>query len=94
MKRHATITALLTVLAPARAALAQAATPRTLGDDITRTLAWLVIAGIVFTAAFKVIDWTTPGDLRKQIAEGNVALAIYAGSLAIAIAIIIGHLLS
>ena len=52
------------------------------------------ISGIVFTAAFKVVDWTTPGDLRKQIAEGNVALAVYAGSLAIAIAIIIGHLLS
>ena len=94
MKRHAA--AALGFLLLARSAMAQAGLPsaRSLSEEIPRTLVWLVIAGVTFALAFKVVDWTTPGDLKKQIAEGNTALAIYAGSLAIALAIIIGHLLS
>ena len=94
MRKHLAVGIGLLLLA--RSAEAQGALPsaRTLTDEVARTLVWLVVAGLVFVAAFKVVDWTTPGDLRKQIAEGNVALAIYTGSLAIAIAIIIGHLLA
>jgi uncharacterized membrane protein YjfL (UPF0719 family) len=78
-----------------QSAMAQGGVPgmRTVGEEITRSLIWLGIAGIIFLLAYKVVDWTTPGDLKKQLAEGNTALAIYVGSLVIAIAIIIGHLL-
>src|SRR5689334_22706437 len=96
--RTAILSIVITVaayIATQQPALAQGGVPgmRTVGEEITRSLIWLGIAGIIFLLAYKVVDWTTPGDLKKQLAEGNTALAIYVGSLVIAIAIIIGHLL-
>ena len=67
---------------------------RGLGEEVVRTLVWLAVAGVVFVVAFKIIDWSTPGDLKEEIAKGNTAMAIYAGSLSIAIAIIIAQLVS
>ena len=83
------------LLAMQSSAMAQTGIPgaRTVGEEISRSLIWLGIAGIIFLLAYKVVDWTTPGDLKQQLAEGNTALAIYVGSLVISIAIIIGHLL-
>ena len=98
MKRQGAILTISTALSAIAAlqlpAFAQAAPGmRTVGEEISRSLIWLGIAGVIFLLAYKVVDWTTPGDLKKQLAEGNTALAIYVGSLVIAIAIIIGHLL-
>src|SRR5438874_946507 len=67
---------------------------RSLAEEVERTLIWMVIGGALFFLAFKFVDWTTPGDLKKQLAEGNTALAIYAGALCIAAAIIIAALIS
>lgn len=85
---------ILLALLPLAGAQAQGQPPltRVLADEIPRTAVWMIIAGLLFAIAFKVVDWTTPGDLKKQLAEGNTALAIYAGSLFIACALIIAAL--
>ena len=77
-----------------QAAMAQATTSvvHGLGEQVTRTLIWLVIAAILFAITFKVVDWVTPGDLKKQLAEGNTAIAVFSGSLILAAAIIIAAL--
>ncbi|MDB5703930.1 MAG: hypothetical protein JWN66_1046 [Sphingomonas bacterium] len=55
-------------------------------------LATLVYAGIglvIFVAGFWLWDRLTPVDMWGEICKGNIALSILAGSVAIAIAIII-----
>lgn len=63
-------------------------------DGIIETLIFVAIGmGIAFLA-FKLIDIITPGNLSKQIAEGNVAQAILAGALILGVCIIIAAVLS
>jgi uncharacterized membrane protein YjfL (UPF0719 family) len=90
MKKLTLCAALAALAAPSAQAQA-AATTYNLGQDIMHWVVWLATAGVAFALAFKIVDWTTPGNLRQQLVEGNTALAIYAGSLAIAIAIIISR---
>lgn len=73
-------------------AFAQSAS-RDLSGQITHSLAWLAVGGLIFVLTFKVVDWTTPGDLKQQLADGNTALAIYVGALAIAAAILIASII-
>jgi uncharacterized membrane protein YjfL (UPF0719 family) len=41
-------------------------------------------------AGYRVFDWLTPTDMQKKIfEEGNVAVAVLAGSFIIALAIVI-----
>ncbi len=55
------------------------------------TLAYAFLGLAIFVIGFRVWDRLTPVDVWKEIAERqNVALAILAGSVAIALAIIIG----
>jgi uncharacterized membrane protein YjfL (UPF0719 family) len=86
MRTNLMISALL--LAAPTVASAQAPT-RDLTGQITHSVTWLLVGGLLFVLTFKVVDWTTPGDLKQQLAEGNTALAVYVGSLAIAAAILI-----
>lgn len=63
-------------------------------DGIIETLIFVAIGmGIAFLA-FKLIDIITPGNLSKQIADGNVAQAILAGALILGVCIIIAAVLS
>ena len=91
MKRVAASVLVLS-LAASRAAAQAPATTSDLGQDVLHWLVWLAVAAVAFVLAFKIVDWTTPGDLRQQLADGNTALAIYVGSLAIAAAIIISRI--
>ena len=55
-------------------------------------LATLVYAGIglvIFILGFLLWDKLTPVDLWGEVCKGNVAIAILAGSVAIALALII-----
>jgi uncharacterized membrane protein YjfL (UPF0719 family) len=55
-------------------------------------LATLVYAGIglvIFVLGFWLWDRVTPVDLWGEVCKGNVAIAILAGSVAIALALII-----
>lgn len=55
-------------------------------------LATLVYAGIglvIFVAGFWLWDRLTPVDLWGEVCKGNVAIAILAGAVAIALAMII-----
>jgi len=97
MKRFGTCA--LVLLVWAQRALAQVPTvqvggipPRSLGAEIGNLLLWMVVAAVLFVVSFKIVDWTTPGDLKQQLVEGNTAMAIYVGALAIAVAIIIAAL--
>jgi uncharacterized membrane protein YjfL (UPF0719 family) len=81
----------LLVLAASQASAQTPPPGNDLGQSILHWFLWLGVAAVAFVLAFKVVDWTTPGDLRQQLVEGNTALAIYVGSLAIAIAIIISR---
>lgn len=55
------------------------------------TLVYALIGLAIFVIGFRLWDRLTPVDVWKEIAERqNVALAILAGSVAIALAIIIG----
>jgi putative membrane protein len=58
----------------------------------TVLLATLLYAGIgivVFAVGFWAWDKATPADLWGEICRGNQAIAIFAGAVAIALAIII-----
>src|SRR5205807_10323053 len=94
MRRLTALVLMLTTIAPPAMAQAAERATRNLGEEVIRTVVWLVVAGVTFVISFKIIDWTTPGDLKEEIAKGNTAMAIYAGSLAIAIGIIIAQLVS
>jgi uncharacterized membrane protein YjfL (UPF0719 family) len=76
------------------AALAQGAVTVThdLPGEIVRTLVWAGIAAILFVLAFKAVDWSIPGDLKQQLAEGNTAMAVFVAGVCIAFAIIIAAL--
>jgi uncharacterized membrane protein YjfL (UPF0719 family) len=88
------LAAALTALIGAKAALAQGSETqlRSVGDEVIRTGIWMVIAIVLFAIAYKLADLITPGDLKTQLAEGNTALAIFAGSIIIGFALIIAAL--
>lgn len=55
------------------------------------SLLYALVGILIFVVGFWLWDRLTPTDVWKEIAErGNVALAILAGAIAIALAIIIG----
>ncbi|GEM_PF-5124004 len=87
------LTGALTLLIGAKAAQAQTtAVGRTIVEDLSRTGIWMLIAVVLFVIAYKIADIMTPGDLKTQLAEGNTALAIFAGSIIIGFALIIAQL--
>ena len=52
---------------------------------------YAVLGIMIFVVGFRLWDWLTPVDIWKEIAEKhNIALAVMAGAIAIALAIIIG----
>ncbi|MCX6382404.1 MAG: DUF350 domain-containing protein [Armatimonadetes bacterium] len=63
-----------------------------MGEDLIRMGAWLLVAGILFAVTYRIVDIVIPGKLREQLAEGNTALAVFAGALFISAAIIIAAL--
>lgn len=55
------------------------------------SLLYALVGIAIFVIGFRLWDWLTPVDVWKEIAErGNIALAILAGAIAVALAIIIG----
>jgi putative membrane protein len=55
------------------------------------TILYAVLGIAIFVIGFRLWDWLTPVDIWKEIAEKhNIALAVMAGAIAIALAIIIG----
>ncbi len=64
-----------------------------MGQDLIRMGAWLLVAGILFAVTYRIVDIVIPGKLREQLAEGNTALAVFAGALFISAAIIIAALI-
>lgn len=57
----------------------------------TATLVYALLGLAIFVIGFRLWDRLTPVDVWKEIAERqNTALAILAGAIAIALAIIIG----
>jgi putative membrane protein len=55
------------------------------------TILYAVLGITIFVVGFRLWDWLTPVDIWKEIAEKhNIALAVMAGAIAIALAIIIG----
>jgi uncharacterized membrane protein YjfL (UPF0719 family) len=55
------------------------------------TLLYAFVGIAIFVLGFKLWDWMTPVDIWKEIAEKqNIALAVLAGAIAIALSIIIG----
>ncbi len=58
---------------------------------VLATFVYALIGLAIFVVGFRLWDRLTPVDVWKEIAERqNMALAILAGSIAIALAIIIG----
>lgn len=54
------------------------------------TLLYAVIGIVVFVAGFVILDLLTPGKLWQEIEQKqNVAVAIFAGAVAIGLAIIV-----
>jgi putative membrane protein len=55
------------------------------------TVLYAVLGITIFVVGFRLWDWLTPVDIWKEIAEKhNIALAVMAGAIAIALSIIIG----
>jgi uncharacterized membrane protein YjfL (UPF0719 family) len=66
-----------------------------LWHGVLESVLYSVIGIALAILAFKVVDWITPGELSKKIAdEGNTALAILIGSLILGICIIIATALN
>ena len=63
-------------------------------DGITESLIYSVIGIVLAIFAFKIVDWVTPGQLSKQISDGNVAVAVLLGFLILGICIIIASALN
>ena len=63
-----------------------------IGEELARLAVWLLVAAILFAMSYRIVDIVIPGKLRDQLAEGNTALAVFAGSLFISAAIIIAAL--
>jgi len=56
------------------------------------TVIYATIGIVMAVISFKVIDWITPGNLSKQIAEeNNTALALLVGFFILGICIIIAQ---
>jgi uncharacterized membrane protein YjfL (UPF0719 family) len=53
------------------------------------TLVYAAIGLVIFVAGFWLWDRVTPVDLWGEICKNNIAIAILAGSVAIALALII-----
>lgn len=64
-----------------------------MGEELVRMGAWLIVAGILFAVVYRIVDIVIPGKLREQLAEGNTALAVFAGALFVSAAIIIAALI-
>ncbi len=62
--------------------------------SITQVLVFSVLGILLALLGYKVIDWITPGNMSKQIAEGNTAMAILAGFMILGICLIIATALS
>jgi putative membrane protein len=57
---------------------------------VLSTLLYSVIGMIVFVIGFVILDLLTPGKLWQEIEQkGNIAVAIFAGAVAIGLAIIV-----
>jgi len=55
------------------------------------TILYALLGIAIFVIGFRLWDWLTPVDVWKEIAEKhNIALAVLAGAIAIALSIIIG----
>lgn len=55
------------------------------------TILYALLGIAIFIIGFRLWDWLTPVDVWREIAEKhNIALAVLAGAIAIALAIIIG----
>ena len=55
------------------------------------TIVYALLGIAIFVIGFRLWDWLTPVDVWREIAEKhNIALAVLAGAIAIALAIIIG----
>lgn len=55
------------------------------------TIFYALLGIAIFVVGFRLWDWLTPVDVWKEIAEKhNIALAVLAGAIAIALSIIIG----
>jgi putative membrane protein len=57
---------------------------------VLSTLLYSVIGIVVFVVGFAILDLLTPGKLWQEIQEKqNVAVAIFAGAIAVGLAIIV-----
>ena len=55
------------------------------------TILYALLGIAIFVIGFRLWDWLTPVNVWKEIAEKhNIALAVLAGAIAIALSIIIG----
>lgn len=54
------------------------------------TIVYAVLGMILLYAGYRVFDWLTPTDMQEDIfKDGNVAVAVLAGSFIIGLAIVI-----
>jgi len=56
---------------------------------IAETIGWAFIGLVILYSAIRLFDWITPTDYRGEIRQGNVAAAIFVGSLVISLTAII-----
>ena len=62
--------------------------------SITQVVIFSVLGILLALLGYKVIDWITPGNMSKQISEGNVAMAILGGFMILGICLIIATAIS
>lgn len=63
-------------------------------DGILSTVVYSGVGIVMASLAYKVIDFLTPGDLSKDIANNNFALATLAGFFMLGICVIIAAVLA
>jgi uncharacterized membrane protein YjfL (UPF0719 family) len=63
-------------------------------DDVLFTVMYSAIGIVMAFVGYKCIDLLTPGDLGKDIADNNIALAVLTGLTMLGICLIIASVLA
>lgn len=64
-------------------------------DIVALNVGYAIVGVVLMWLAYRIFDHLTPKvDFPEELKRGNVAVAIFVGSLFVSIALIIGHALN
>lgn len=59
-------------------------------SNFTYAILGALLTILLMVLGYKILDWITPFDTSKQLAEGNVAIGMVVGSMFVGLGIAVG----